>query len=159
METKTKKCSRCKAVKPLTEFYKDKSRKDGLQPRCKPCSKAVVKEYQQTDKGKAMQARADRRHQAKTPPSVYKITCLENNRTYIGSSTAPKGRQSTHWSSLSLGTHNNKALQEDYDKYGKDAFEFSIIENCEEHELLVLEQRYIDQGENLYNVNNAVAQT
>lgn len=30
-------CCRCKCVRPLCEFGKDKHRKDGLHPRCKPC--------------------------------------------------------------------------------------------------------------------------
>lgn len=30
-------CASCKQLKPLTEYYKDRSRKDGLQPRCKEC--------------------------------------------------------------------------------------------------------------------------
>jgi tRNA nucleotidyltransferase/poly(A) polymerase len=35
----TKQCSRCKEVKPLTEFHKDKNRKDGLRSACKSCRK------------------------------------------------------------------------------------------------------------------------
>lgn len=33
----TKRCSGCGAEKPTTEFGKDRSRKDGLEPRCKSC--------------------------------------------------------------------------------------------------------------------------
>jgi hypothetical protein len=32
-----KQCIVCKNSKPLSEFYKNKSKKDGLQGRCKPC--------------------------------------------------------------------------------------------------------------------------
>lgn len=32
-----KKCSRCKIVKPKSEFWKDKSRKDGFCRQCKAC--------------------------------------------------------------------------------------------------------------------------
>lgn len=35
----TKKCSKCGNELPLSEFSKDKSRKDGLQPWCKECKK------------------------------------------------------------------------------------------------------------------------
>lgn len=34
-----KPCSACKIPKELSEFHKDKQRKDGLNPRCKACSK------------------------------------------------------------------------------------------------------------------------
>lgn len=33
----TKRCGRCRAEKPRAEFGKDRSRKDGLEPRCKSC--------------------------------------------------------------------------------------------------------------------------
>lgn len=34
-----KKCGKCKKKKPLEGFYKNKSKKDGLQSRCKDCIK------------------------------------------------------------------------------------------------------------------------
>lgn len=35
-----KKCGACREVKPVSEFYKDAARKDGLLYRCKMCQKA-----------------------------------------------------------------------------------------------------------------------
>jgi len=46
----TKQCTACKEIKPISEFHKDRSRKDGLQRKCKICRKA----YDQTEKGKAV---------------------------------------------------------------------------------------------------------
>lgn len=40
-----KSCSECKAEKPLSEFYKDKAKKDGASSRCKPCSKEYGRRY------------------------------------------------------------------------------------------------------------------
>jgi hypothetical protein len=37
-QTKTKTCAHCGQEKPVTEFYKDKHTKDGLQSWCKQCS-------------------------------------------------------------------------------------------------------------------------
>ena len=37
MKIAVKKCSKCKKVKPITEFYKDKRHTDGLQSHCKKC--------------------------------------------------------------------------------------------------------------------------
>ena len=37
-----KTCSMCKEEKSRSEFYKNKSRKDGLSYRCKPCQKSYV---------------------------------------------------------------------------------------------------------------------
>ena len=36
-DTETKRCSNCRAEKPTAEFGRDRSRKDGLEPRCKSC--------------------------------------------------------------------------------------------------------------------------
>ena len=41
----TKKCSKCGEVKPINEFYKDKSHKDGLCSLCKCCVNKKQKEY------------------------------------------------------------------------------------------------------------------
>ena len=41
----TKKCSKCKEVKPINEFYKHKRQKDGLASQCKCCESKINKEY------------------------------------------------------------------------------------------------------------------
>ena len=41
-----KKCSKCKEVKSLNEFHKDKLNKDGCQNTCKECRKQYQKKYQ-----------------------------------------------------------------------------------------------------------------
>lgn len=38
-----KRCGGCKLPKPLSEFHADKSRGDGLMPKCKPCQLAANK--------------------------------------------------------------------------------------------------------------------
>jgi len=56
-----KTCSKCKETKPLSEFYKDKSRKDGCSNKCIICQreyyqskqyKLAQKRYCQSKKGK-----------------------------------------------------------------------------------------------------------
>ncbi len=46
-----KECSVCAVPKPLSEFYSDKSRKDGLEHRCKVCSNRKRTAYQQRADG------------------------------------------------------------------------------------------------------------
>ena len=48
----SKRCSRCKQVKPLSEFYKDKGRKDGHACGCKNCNMKSQKAYCLTEKGR-----------------------------------------------------------------------------------------------------------
>lgn len=38
-------CTTCKELKPLTEFFKSKTYKDGLGYRCKPCDTLARKKY------------------------------------------------------------------------------------------------------------------
>lgn len=38
MEQETKRCAHCGQDKPMTEFYRDKHTRDGLQSWCKECS-------------------------------------------------------------------------------------------------------------------------
>ena len=45
----TKRCTKCKQIKPISEFYKDAAHKDGFRNYCKTCNRR----YNQTEKGKA----------------------------------------------------------------------------------------------------------
>ena len=48
-----KPCTKCNQVKELTEFHKNRSKRDGYSSECKICSL----KYRQTEKGKAMHKR------------------------------------------------------------------------------------------------------
>ncbi len=58
---------------------------------------------------------------------VYRITCLANNKNYIGSSDNIMRRLKTHERELNEGSHNNRRLQKDFDKYGSEFFEFRVV--------------------------------
>lgn len=45
-------CSKCKLNKDVSDFYKDKSKKDNLQNICKVCAKDQAKKYYQSNKEK-----------------------------------------------------------------------------------------------------------
>lgn len=45
-------CNKCKAEKPLTEFHKDKSSKDGFQARCKICQAEIGRKYNAANREK-----------------------------------------------------------------------------------------------------------
>lgn len=45
MPEESKPCSACKEVKPLNEFYKNRSKSDGLHKQCKACMKLSNSEY------------------------------------------------------------------------------------------------------------------
>ena len=75
---------------------------------------------------------------------VYKILCRETGKPYVGSAVSIKSRWACHRHMLNKGTHSNKHLQNAFNKYGKDAFEFLVIEICEVDSLVVREQYWID---------------
>lgn len=59
---------------------------------------------------------------------VYTITCTENGKVYVGITREPMDRARNHRSQLRCGTHQNKNLQIDYQKYGGDSFVFEIVQ-------------------------------
>lgn len=42
-----KHCWSCNSLKPVTDFYRDVTARDGLQGKCKGCSKRFAKAYRQ----------------------------------------------------------------------------------------------------------------
>jgi hypothetical protein len=84
---------------------------------------------------------------------IYLIECLKTNKVYIGSAKNLERRKKEHFSSLLKNKHNNKFLQNAWNKYGSDKFKFIILEFCNDDILLKREQYYIDkEHQNLYNI-------
>ena len=48
----TKACNTCRQIKPLTDFYKDKSKHDGDHSQCITCKNNRQKEYYNKNKDK-----------------------------------------------------------------------------------------------------------
>jgi len=59
---------------------------------------------------------------------IYKIFNKANGRAYFGSTIHEKKRLATHLRHLRKGKHKNRLLQRDFDVFGEDSFEFSVIE-------------------------------
>lgn len=75
---------------------------------------------------------------------VYKITCVVNNKIYIGSSKHIFKRWKVHVRHLNSNKHINEFLQNSWNKYGECNFIFKILEICEEDDLLTKEQYWMD---------------
>lgn len=45
-------CSKCKEVRPTSDFYKDSSKKDGFRTTCKGCKAVVDRDYKQNNRDK-----------------------------------------------------------------------------------------------------------
>ena len=95
---------------------------------------------------------------------IYKITNLKNSKAYIGQSTDIKARWNNHKLELKNNSHKNSHLQNAFNKYGEDAFEFRILETTFEENLDNAEEYWInyfdttnpEKGYNLkYGGNNS----
>lgn len=87
---------------------------------------------------------------------VYRITNLINGKFYIGSTKQSfKVRMKHHVNSLRRNGHKNLHLQNAWNKYGEENFEFSIVESCDKKDTYVIEQKYLDLRDikNSYNIN------
>jgi len=83
---------------------------------------------------------------------VYKITCKNNGKRYIGSSKSIYYRLHRHKSDLKSNTHDNKNLQNSFNKYGEESFIIEIMEYCEEDERFEREQHWINKLKPEFNV-------
>jgi group I intron endonuclease len=72
---------------------------------------------------------------------IYTITNIINNKIYIGYTINFLQRWSVHKHELKRNIHHNIHLQNAWNKYGEEAFEFEILEECEE-QFLVSEEHY-----------------
>lgn len=88
---------------------------------------------------------------------VYLISNNVNGKCYVGSSIHLTQRRKEHFSRLMHNKHENAHLQNAYNKYGREAFEFEILEtlsiddNIKEN-LLRREQFWIDNLKPEYNI-------
>lgn len=84
---------------------------------------------------------------------IYKIKNVINGDFYLGSSGNIIKRFSSHKRALIKGTHHNIKLQNAWNKYGEKAFKFIIFKKCLKPNLLILEQKYIDELKPIYNIS------
>ena len=80
---------------------------------------------------------------------IYKIINKVNGKYYVGmSSNIVKSRWKKHKRFLKDNIHWNKKLQNAWNKYGEENFEWKIIEIIEKEKLNVIEQKYLDVAKN-----------
>jgi len=152
-----KACSKCDEVKPIGEYGK-------RQARCKACARAVSRDWYQNNRERRQQYERDRAEIQKQrfqnlPAATYSITNTITGKKYVGQSTAYPHRWNRHKARLRNNTHESRSLQQDYNKYGKDAFVFEVLEEypADTSSKLLLEReretiiRLIRDDKELYN--------
>ena len=83
-------------------------------------------------------------------PGVYAITNTINGKIYIGSAVNLDRRCKQHKNALLKHIHHNSHLQAAWDKYGEDAFTFTVVTECSRELCGTIEQITIT----LYNSVN-----
>ena len=77
---------------------------------------------------------------------IYKITNTITGKYYIGSTTSHEKRKHQHFTTLKNGTHHNIHLQRSYNKYGRGAFKFEVVESFDSKvDALKEEQALLDK--------------
>ena len=152
-----KTCSMCGEEKAFNKFHKHKKTTDGFRGECKKCQREYNKEYFTIPENKKKRYNYQKiwikkneldqkKYRAKwyqlnkekmdllnkqrleeMPAGIYKITNKKTGVFYIGCSTQIPNRLQTHKRTLKKNKHDNKLLQEAYNEYGLDAFEFEVI--------------------------------
>jgi len=86
-------------------------------------------------------------------PGIYKIQSKRKpGRLYIGSAENIYKRRGVHLSLLKNKNHNNRKLQNHFNKYGKSDLVFSILIGCDKEDLIITEQFYIDAYNPWFNI-------
>lgn len=96
-----------------------------------------------------------------TKTGIYLIVNLINNKCYIGSASKTHKNKSkcgfywrwyTHIYQLKNNNHHNKILQNSFNKYGIENFEFHILEYCDRDQCILQEQKYLTALNPEYNL-------
>jgi group I intron endonuclease len=93
-----------------------------------------------------------------TNPGIYRIENTETRKVYIGQAGNLKKRYCDHVSALRRNNHDNKYLQNAWNKYTEETFVFSILEECAKEKLAQREQYWMDyyrcyERQYGYNIN------
>lgn len=81
---------------------------------------------------------------------IYMIINTINKKVYIGSTNNINNRFNNHKNELNRSIHHNEHLQNAWNKYGFDSFEFKTLAVCSDSERNNCEQTFMD----LYNSQN-----
>lgn len=87
---------------------------------------------------------------------IYGIQNTLTGEWYVGQSKDIRKRWVCHLSSFKHGKQHSKPMQEAYDRYGIEAFAFSVLEECLPHELNEKEAKWVavkDAFGHGYNLN------
>ena len=91
---------------------------------------------------------------------IYKLVNVANDFFYIGSARNARRRKWEHLSDLKKGVHHCRRLQEAWNEFGEDAFDFEVLEEVDDATVLQVEDVYLQQhAGKAYCYNTATSTT
>ena len=86
---------------------------------------------------------------------IYGIKNKESSKYYVGGTINFSQRKSSHLNKLNKNKHHSRKMQRAWDKYGKDSFEFIVLEKVKDVDKLTdTEQKWIDSLDSYHNGYN-----
>jgi len=178
---KTKKCTKCGIEKPLDaeHYHRDSLSPSGFRSWCKVCRLKAFAEHNSRHEVKERKAEYNAKYNSrpgikernalnsaenyqnnkdKQPACVYQIVNSVSNKIYIGQTIMGELRWKRHLTNLRGNRHESPNLQADFNKFGEDAFEWSIIKEYPKDKKLLegkekqLIKQYEKEGKQLYNI-------
>lgn len=90
---------------------------------------------------------------------VYQIKNKTNGHIYIGSAINIKNRFQNHKKVLRKNTHHSNYLQNAWNKYGENSFDFQTLILCDKQNCILFEQMFIDGYRPEYNICKVAGST
>ncbi len=120
MELINKRCPKCEQAKPISEFYKNNSKKDGYACYCKTCDRTQVdlyqsnypekvksskRKYHQSEKGKTAKKRDNLNYRLRYPKQ-HKAQAAVSKAIYRGKFSKATQHNCTYCSSVATEYHH-----------------------------------------------------
>ena len=148
----------------ISEYYakyrkKNKAKLDERSAKWRENNKKYLDKYYQKNRDTILARTAEwnEKRNDKQVACVYQILNNINGKIYIGETLRGELRWKRHLHDLKGKRHPNPKLQADFNKFGEEAFEWSIIKEMDkDKETLVLEEAktidsFLKEGKELYN--------
>lgn len=74
-----KQCSKCNEILPITEFSKNKSKRDGFNTYCKSCMKTIRKKHYENNKKVIIEKQRNINKKVRLEKRKFLLTYLNNN--------------------------------------------------------------------------------
>ena len=68
----------------------------------------------------------------KTPRGIFAIRCATSGRAWVGATRNLDAAKNSAWFGLRMGAHLDKALQEEWNIHGEQAFGYEVLEKFDD---------------------------